>query len=75
MVFAKNKSEAERAGNVVTGTLQVLGHYALVLFDSGSSHFFILSVFVSHACLGVEPLDHVLSVSTPFGEDMLSKKK
>ncbi|KAA0042191.1 DNA/RNA polymerases superfamily protein [Cucumis melo var. makuwa] len=75
MVFAKNKSEAERAGNVVTSTLPVLGHYALVLFDSGSSRFFILSVFVSHACLGVEPLDHVLSVSTPFGKDMLSKEK
>ncbi|KAL4026012.1 hypothetical protein IC575_014419 [Cucumis melo] len=40
-VFATNKTEAERAGTVVTGTLPVLGHYALVLFDSGSSHSFI----------------------------------
>ncbi|KAL0534457.1 hypothetical protein IC582_028748 [Cucumis melo] len=74
-VFATNKTEAERAGTVVTGTLPVLGHYALVLFDSGSSHSFISSVFVLHARLEVEPLHHVLSVSTPFGECMLSKEK
>ncbi|KAL0536730.1 hypothetical protein IC582_025690 [Cucumis melo] len=74
-VFATNKIEAERAGTVVTGTLPVLGHYALVLFDSGSSHSFISSAFVLHACLEVEPLHHVLSVSTPSGECMLSKEK
>ena len=74
-VFATNKTEAERAGTVVTGTLPVLGHYALVLFDSGSSHSFISSAFVSHARLEVEPLHHVLSVSTPSGECMLSKEK
>ncbi|KAA0035418.1 ty3-gypsy retrotransposon protein [Cucumis melo var. makuwa] len=74
-VFATNKTEAERAGTVVTGTLLVLGHYALVLFDSGSSHSFISSAFVLHARLEVEPLHHVLSVSTPSGECMLSKEK
>ncbi|KAL0543914.1 hypothetical protein IC582_019019 [Cucumis melo] len=74
-VFATNKTEAERAGTVVTGTLPVLGHYALVLFDSGSSHSFISSAFVLYARLEVEPLHHVLSVSTPFGENMLSKEK
>ncbi|KAL0546306.1 hypothetical protein IC582_016213 [Cucumis melo] len=36
-VFATNKTEAEKAGTVVTGTLPVLGHYALVLFDSVST--------------------------------------
>ncbi|KAA0035602.1 pol protein [Cucumis melo var. makuwa] len=74
-VFATNKTEAERAGTVVTGTLPVLGHYSLVLFDSGSSHSFISSAFVLHARLEVEPLHHVLSVSTPSGECMLSKEK
>ncbi|KAL4032921.1 hypothetical protein IC575_006004 [Cucumis melo] len=74
-VFATNKTEAERAGTVVVGTLPVLGHYALVLFDSGSSHSFISSAFVLHARLEVEPLHHVLSVSTPSGECMLSKEK
>ncbi|KAL0543592.1 hypothetical protein IC582_018692 [Cucumis melo] len=74
-VFATNKTEVEKAGTVVTGTLPVLGHYALVLFDSGSSHSFISSAFVLHARLEVEPLHHVLSVSTPSGECMLSKEK
>ncbi|KAL0539845.1 hypothetical protein IC582_024066 [Cucumis melo] len=74
-VFATNKTEAERAGTVVTGTLPVLGHYALVLFDSESSHSFISSAFVLHARLEVEPLHHVLSVSTPSGECMLSKER
>ncbi|KAL0533347.1 hypothetical protein IC582_030166 [Cucumis melo] len=60
---------------MVTGTLPVLGHYALVLFDSGSSHSFISSAFVLHARLEVEPLHHVLSVSTPSGKCMLSKEK
>ncbi|KAA0043070.1 reverse transcriptase [Cucumis melo var. makuwa] len=74
-VFATNKTKAETAGTVVTGTLPVLGHYALVLFDSGSSHSFISSAFVLHARLEVDPLHHVLSVSTPSGECMLSKEK
>ncbi|KAL0536857.1 hypothetical protein IC582_025820 [Cucumis melo] len=74
-VFATNKTEAERAGTVVTGTLPVLGHYALVLFDSGSSHSLISSAFVLHARLEVEPLHHVLSVSTPSRECILSKEK
>ncbi|KAL0549242.1 hypothetical protein IC582_013723 [Cucumis melo] len=74
-VFATNKTEAERAGMVVTGTLPILGHYALVLFDLGSSHSFISSAFVLHARLEVEPLHHVLSVSTPSGECMLLKER
>ncbi|KAL0550368.1 hypothetical protein IC582_014876 [Cucumis melo] len=74
-VFATNRQEAERASTVVTGTLPILGHYALVLFDSGSSHSFISSIFVKHAGLEVEPLGSALSVSTPSGEALLSKEK
>ncbi|KAA0048255.1 retrotransposon protein, putative, Ty3-gypsy subclass [Cucumis melo var. makuwa] len=69
-VFTTNKSEAKRAGTTVTGTIPVLGHYALVLFYSGSLHSFISYAFVLHARLEVEPLYHVLSVSTPSGERM-----
>ncbi|KAA0061214.1 gag protease polyprotein [Cucumis melo var. makuwa] len=74
-VFATTRQEAERAGAVVTGTLPILGHYAFVLFDSGSSHSFISSVFVQHVGLEVEPLGSVMSVSTPSGEVLLSKEK
>ncbi|KAA0047523.1 gag protease polyprotein [Cucumis melo var. makuwa] len=67
-VFAINKTEAERAGTVVTGMLPGLGHYALVLFDSGSSHSFISSAFVFHARLEVkacqiEIAGHVIEVT------------
>ncbi|TYK23835.1 gag protease polyprotein [Cucumis melo var. makuwa] len=68
-VFATTRQEAERASTVVTGTLPILGHYAFVLFDSGSSHSFISFVFVQYVGLEVEPLGSVLSVSTPSGED------
>ncbi|KAL4011563.1 hypothetical protein IC575_028624 [Cucumis melo] len=71
-VFATNKTEKACTVGVYA---PVLGHYALVLFDSGSSHSFISSAFVLHARLEVEPLHHVLSVSTPSGECMLSKEK
>ncbi|TYJ95556.1 ty3-gypsy retrotransposon protein [Cucumis melo var. makuwa] len=74
-VFATTRQEVERAGTVVTGTLPILGHYAFVLFNSGSSHSFISSVFVQYVGLEVEPLGSVLSVSTPFGEVLLSKEK
>ncbi|KAA0067940.1 pol protein [Cucumis melo var. makuwa] len=74
-VFATTRQEVERAGTVVTGTLPILGHYAFVLFDSGSSHSFISSVFVQHVGLEVEPLRSVLSVSTPSREVLLSKEK
>ncbi|KAA0067727.1 gag protease polyprotein [Cucumis melo var. makuwa] len=73
--FATTREEAERAGTMVTGTLPILRHYAFVLFDSGSSHSFISSVFVQHVGLEVEPLDSVLFVSTPSGEVLLSKEK
>ena len=74
-VFATTHQEAERASTVVTGTLPIVGHYAFVLFDSGSSHSFISSVFVQYVGLEVEPLNGVLSVSTPSGEVFLSKEK
>ncbi|KAA0047082.1 pol protein [Cucumis melo var. makuwa] len=74
-VSATTCQKAERAGTVVTDTLPILGHYALVLFDSRSSHFFISSVFVREMDLEVEPLGSVLSVSTPSGEVLLSKEK
>ena len=53
---------------VVTGTLQVLGFQAFVLFESGSTHSFISSTFVRYARLGLEPLGYRLSVSTPSGK-------
>ncbi|KAL0539893.1 hypothetical protein IC582_024114 [Cucumis melo] len=74
-VFATTRQEVERAGTVVTGTLPILGYYAFVLFDSGSSHSFISSIFIQHVGLEVEPLGSFLFFSTPSGEILLSKEK
>ncbi|XP_050935678.1 uncharacterized protein LOC107991992 [Cucumis melo] len=74
-VFATTRQEPERAGTMVTSTLPILGNYALVLFDSRSSHSFISLVFVRQMGLEVELLGSILSVSTPSGEVMLSKDK
>ncbi|KAL0544091.1 hypothetical protein IC582_019202 [Cucumis melo] len=73
--FATTRQEAEQASTVVTSTLPILGHYAFVLFDSGSSHSFISFVLVQHVGLEVEPLSGVLSVSTPSREVLLFKEK
>ncbi|TYJ96909.1 pol protein [Cucumis melo var. makuwa] len=63
-VFATNKTEAERAGTMVTGTLPVLGHYALVLFDSVStpSGECMLSKEKVKAC-EIEIAGHVIEVT------------
>ena len=74
-VFVTNRQEAERTGTIVTGTLPILGHFALVLFDSRPSHSFISSMFVQHMSLDVEPLSHMLFVSTPSRKIMLSREK
>ena len=60
---------------MVTSTLPILGHFALVIFDLRSSHSFISSVFVQHMSLEVEPLSYILFISTPSEEIMLSKEK
>ena len=60
---------------MVIEPLPILGHFALVLFDSGSSHSFISSIFVLHMSLEVEPFSNMLIVSTPSGEIILSKEK
>lgn len=60
---------------MVTGMLPILRHYALVLFNFGSFHSFISSVFKMHSCLEVKPLGYVLSMSTQFGEIIMSNEK
>ena len=56
----------------MTGTLSVLGHLALTLFDSGSTHSFISTIFVSQAKFVLEPLLHGFSVGTPAGVNMIA---
>ena len=45
-MFALTHDEAEASGNVVEGTVSVLGHSARALMDSGASHSFVSESFV-----------------------------
>ena len=56
----------------MTGTLFVLGHFALILFDSGSTHLFISIAFVSQAKIVLEPLLHDFLVATLPGVDIVA---
>ena len=60
---------------MVTCTLSILGYYALMLFDSGSTQSFISIFFVSQAGFTVEPLLHVWSVDTPVGVDLVTENR
>ena len=62
--YATTSKEAGTSGTIVTCTLSILGHFTLMLFDSGSTHSFVSSPFVSQAGFVIEPLMHVLSVGT-----------
>ena len=73
--YAMTSKEARTSGTVVTGTLSVLGHFALTLFDSGSTQSFVSLPFVKQAGFVVEPLMHVLSVGTPAGVDLVTKNR
>ena len=69
------RKRADDMDTVVTGTLPVLGFHAFVLFDSGSTHSFISTTFVSCAQLGLEPLGYRLSVSTPSWEILVANER
>ena len=74
-MYATTRSEAEKSDAVVTGTLPIMGHYALVLFDYGSSHSFVSSSFVKHGKFELESLSYVLSISIPSGEVVFAKEQ
>lgn len=60
---------------MVIGILSILGHYVLTLYDSSPKHFFIFVPFVSQAELELEPLLHVLTISSPVGVDLIVKDR
>ena len=73
--YAMTSKEAGTSGTVVIGTFSILGHFALTLFDSGSTHSFVSLPFVKQARFVVELLMHVLSVGTPAGVDLVTKNR
>ncbi|XP_022983415.1 uncharacterized protein LOC111482025 [Cucurbita maxima] len=67
--------EAGTSGTGVTGTLSIIRHFELTLFESGSTHSFVALPFVKQAGFVVEPLMHALSVGTQAGVDLVTKNR
>lgn len=63
--FAINQRDPKNTNVVKTSNLAILVHFASCLFDSGSTHSFISVAFVRQAQRELEPLDSVMSISTP----------
>jgi hypothetical protein len=60
--------EAQQAQDVVLGLFLTSSHPATVLFDSGASHSFISSSFVTKHNLLIATMKHTMLVSSPGGE-------
>jgi hypothetical protein len=60
--------EAQQAQDVVLGMFLTSSHPATILFDSGASHSFISSSFVTKHSLPIATMKHKMLVSSPGGE-------
>jgi hypothetical protein len=60
--------EAQQAQDVVLGMFFASSHPATFLFDSGASHSFISSSFVTKHHLSITIMRHTMLVSLPGGE-------
>jgi hypothetical protein len=58
----------------VKGTVPVLRFEASVLFDSGSTHSFLSTVFIRLSRLVVRTLEPGLDVTTPVGKTVVCKR-
>ena len=65
-MFAFNQQEANASDQVMTGTILINSIHARVLFDFGSSHFFIFLKFATSLNYMPEKLNEPLYVSTPL---------
>jgi hypothetical protein len=60
--------EAQQAQDVVLGMFLASSHPATILFDSGASHSFISSSFITKHSLRIATMKHTMLVSSPRGE-------
>jgi hypothetical protein len=60
--------EAQQAQDIVLGMFLISSHPLTILFDSGASHSFISSSFVTKHSLPIATMKHTMLVSSPGGE-------
>jgi hypothetical protein len=73
-VYALVPGESEGGSEVVIGTVPILRFEALVLFDSGATHFFVSIVFIRLSRLVMRTLKPGLAVTTPVGKTVVCKR-
>ena len=72
-MYAVNQADAEAADNVVEGALLVCGIEARILFDLGSTHFFLSLKFSKLIDVPAREIEFVLTVSTPVGKQVVCR--
>ncbi|KAL0556346.1 hypothetical protein IC582_004859 [Cucumis melo] len=65
------QQEAEDALDVITGTILICNVPARVLLDSGATHSFVSSMFLTKLNKMLEPLSEELVICTPVGDVLL----
>ena len=63
-MFALTHDEVEASGNVVEGTIFILGHSARALMDSGASHSFVSKSFACTLSQSLQSLESNMAVAT-----------
>ncbi|KAA0066738.1 DNA/RNA polymerases superfamily protein [Cucumis melo var. makuwa] len=70
-VYAMTQQEAEDAQDVITGTILICDVPARILLDSGTTHSFVSSMFLTKLNRMLEPLSEELVICTPVGDILL----
>ncbi|KAA0056483.1 reverse transcriptase [Cucumis melo var. makuwa] len=70
-VNAMTQQEAEDASDVITGTILICNVPADVLFDSGATHSFVSSIFLTKLNRMLKPLSEGLAIYTPVDDVLL----
>ena len=71
-MFTLTHDEVEASGNVVEGTVTVLGHPYRVLMDSGATHSFVFESFAGTLSQTLQPLELDMVVATLNGDELQS---
>ncbi|XP_057958681.1 uncharacterized protein LOC131151452 [Malania oleifera] len=73
-VYSLTLGDVEDTDNMVTGTISILSHRAIVLFDLGVTHSFVAREFVKLCGIEAQPLTVDLSVATPTGTVVVCRR-
>ena len=73
-VFALVQPDPSATNAVVEGTLVLFNSWARILFDTGATHSFIASTFVTSLGLCSETMSDGLIVASPMGGEMIARE-